>query len=421
MSNIADLLKEYSKESAEIQDDLTPNTEDTADVLDEIIDEVEIDEEEGAVLSEESVKLSDSINVLFDATFSLESSVDFLDQLSQESRLTDTSIAIFNTSIVESLEARGIPVEFLGDDVVFSTESSTEDKEEKKQGFFRRVWEMIKRAFQRVREWITRFLGWFRKSGSAVKSAAEKLKAKVEEKKKNNATAEGRKFHVKPFGDISVGGKVDGLSAVKVLTELSRDVLTKSTAIVSESNKAAELLRNEAPSENFVKRIFDTITKTKKEYASALAGVVNKPYIKLLPGERELDVKVEDTKKGLKAKVSVTKRQSVPDMDRWQDVMALDNIGTMADNLIKLVDATEKSLKDYNDAVSNAGLKDLKGFKVNVHESHKIDAAQIRELSALIVQGNTVAQQLTSKISGIIFPVAKRVYVLGVVNLRQYK
>lgn len=420
MTSIAELLREYSKENAEIEADETPNSEETTDVLEEVFeDEVDLDEEEGAVLSEESAQLHDSVDALYDATFSLENSVNFLEELRKTSNITDTSIAIFNASIVESLEARKIPVEFLGDEIVFSAEDASKG-EEKKQGFFRRLWEMIKRAFQRMREWVMRFLAWFRKSGSAVKAAAEKLKERVQEKKKADAKADNRKFNAAPFIDLSTGGKVDGVVAIGQVASFALAVSASSADVLQTSIDLAKKMESEKDS--FFKRVQDFITRAKTDYAGSLRSLLAGANGLMLPGARKMITEVDEAKKGFKVKVKVvTPNKPAKISERWQDVASLNDIEKMANEIIKLVDFVDSATSSYEKLSSSSNFGDMKKYELNVDSSHGSSTEQVREVTSLIVQGNVVSQKLMSTLGKIVFPIAKRIYVFGAINLRQYK
>lgn len=414
MATIAELLQQYSKEAAAIESDETPNTEEVVEVLEEVIEEeVAIDEEEGAVLSEEGAQIVYAIDTLCDAQYSLESSVEFLEALASRGPITDTSMQIFNSTIVASLEARGVAPEIFGDDVVFSAEDA-KSGDSKVKAFFVKIWEMIKRGFQRMREWVIRFVGWFRNSGKAVRAAAEKLQKGVAEKKSAGAKAEGREFNAAPFVDLNMGNKLDATRAMTTLNGAATKVLSGAVATV-ETSAAAIAKIGSTPYVN------ETHAGIKRDYAHALSKVINDPLLTNLPGGRKFVIDVNESKKGYKVKVKVFKDtvQGRP-ADSFQPVLPLATIETLAKDLITLVDGVEKGISLYEKAVEKANLKDMKDFKLEVGEGRTEGVRSWSEISSMIVQSNAVAQRLVSEISKIVFPIAKRIYVLGAINLRQY-
>lgn len=427
MATIAELLKEYSKENAEISPDETPNVDESS-ILEEIVEAdviSDMDEEEGVELDNEITPVHDTIDILVDASESLENSINFLTKVQEvNGSLDDTSIRLFNASIVESLESRGISPDILGDDVTFSFEStsSEEKKEEKKVGFFRRIWEMIKAAFQRMREWITRFFAWFRTSGSVVKSAAEKLKKVAEEKKKNKATAEGKKFNQAPFTDLQSGANIDPVKAVKDLQTVSDLILASAASMVEESAKVADVLVTPKVDPSFWSKIKGMLSKSKEHYAKALSDMVKNPLTSAMPGGRKLLIEVHAKKRGFRATVKIVKDTSVAKpKDRWAPVMSLDEIIRLADDIIALVDKVDKGVEKFNKTVENSKVKEVNVIKVDAEEVGSVSNDEIREMTSMIAQGMAVSNKLVTTLGKLVFPIAKRAYAYGAVNVRQYK
>ena len=48
-------------------------------------------------------------------------------------------------------------------------------------------------------------------------------------------------------------------------------------------------------------------------------------------------------------------------------------------------------------------------------------AGEIRDLAAMISQGTAAGRAIVSELSSHIFPIAKRAYAAGLINVRQYK
>lgn len=414
MTSIAQLLKEYSKESAEIEAPEETPVEPVDEIEEPVELELDTDEAGGAVLEEEGESLESTIYTLFEANESFESSVAMMEDMRDRGEnFTELFGTIFNNMITSSFEARGVPVEIFGDDIVFSFESDNKN-EDKKEGFFTRIWNMIKAAFTRMRDWVSRFFAWFRTSGKAVKKAAEKLKVAAEAKKKSGAKATADKISVKAFDDLYANGKVDANHAIAVLDQAQLKVFSSANALLRSATDAADDLASKAGSGvvDWVK----TKLNLKTNYAKHLADVVNNNLLINLPGRRTLQVEVEDRKRGLKAKIKVIKEKSTIVIGET-NVMSLDDIIKLSNGIIKLVDNVTNEASRFNEAFQKTKAMDTKNLKAGEGKG----ADEIREIASLITQGSVVARSLTSNISKIIFPIAKRAYVLGVINVRRYK
>lgn len=424
MTSIAKLLQEYSKESAELEPtDVVEDNIDPVEELEEIAElEEEVDESEGAVLEGEGGDLDEAVHTLIEATESLESSLDFLERMHQEhGGVTELGMRIFNASIVDSMEARGIPFEALAGDAVFSAEDA-QNTGEAKEGIFKRIWAMIKAAFQRVREWITRFFAWFRTSGAAVKKAAEKLLKAAEAKKAAGAKADGKKYNQRPFTDLIVYGKVDPLKSVEVLIQATNETFASAGALVDTSMTAIDVVQkaanNTSGDKGALAKLFgDALEKTKRAYIKELTGMTQKQSLAKLPGERVMETKIEPTKKGFRAKVSMIKPENkLSTEDRWVPVMSLEDIISLSKQIIRLVDGVDKAVENFGKKFEKT-----KAFDSFVPKADGSRAGEIRELASLITQGTTASRTIVSEFSSHVFPIAKRAYAAGLVNVRQYK
>lgn len=427
MASIAQLLKEYSKESAEIEE-VELNPEEDMSPLEDIAEIAELEDEcldeGGAVLEDEGDQIEEAVHTLVEANESLESSLNYLDAMREEhGTISDLGMRIFNSSIVDSMEARGIPTDVIfGGDVLSTEDASKEGTEKAKDGFFKRIWAMIRAAFQRMREWITRFFSWFRTSGGVVKKAAEKLKANAEEKKKAGAKADGKKYNQKPFTDLMVGGKVDPVKSIEVLVGARREVFASAGSLVDTSIKAIDDIKKEAAKagkeKSLMQKLFSgLIIDSKRRYIKELASLMGKQSLATLPGGRTMQIKVEETKKGFRAKVTVVKPEHKgPVEDRWANVMSLDEIIKMSDNIINLVDGVEKATERFEKEFDKT-----KSFDNFVPKDDGASTPEVRELAALVSQGTAAARSIVSEFGGVVFPIAKRAYAAGVVNVRQYK
>lgn len=430
MTSIAKLLQEYSKESAELEVvDPVGEVEDPVEEIVEIAElEDEIEEATGAVLEGEGNDVEEAVHTLVEANESLESSLNFLEAMREEhGEISPLAAQLFQASIVDSMEARGIPFEALVGDATYSFESKDAgDTEVAKKGFFARIWAMIKAAFQRMREWITRFFAWFRTSGKAVKAAAEKLLKVAEEKKKAGAKAEGKTYNQAPFADLAMGGKIDPVKAISQLNSARQDVYASAGALVNTSIEAVEMIKKEAASPSkdagvVAKLLGKTVEDSKRRYIKDLAGMMQKTSLATLPGDRILQVKVEETKKGFRAKITMIKGENGPaaalaKTDRFAPVLGLDEIIRLAKAIIELVDHVDTQAGAFEKAFEKT-----KGFDSFIPKDAAGPIAEMRELAGLISQGTTASRSIVSEFSKHVFPIAKRGYAAGVICLRQYK
>lgn len=427
MTSIAKLMKEYSAESAELDVAHGADSEgiDPVEELEEIAELEEVaDDESGAILEDEGDGLETAVHTLVEAHESLESSLDYLESVrDQHGEISDLGLRLFHAGVQDSMEARGIPFEVLTGGAVFSMENSDKaSTEEAKKGFFKRIWEMIKAAFQRMREWITRFFSWFRTSGKAVKAAAEKLKKVATEKKAAGAKAEGKKYNQRPFTDLMVGGAVDPAKSMTVLATAAKEAFASAGHLIDTSLSAIDVIKkaSEGPKKEagfFAKLFGKTIEDTKRAYIKELSAVMSKQSLVNLPGSRVLETKVEPTKKGFRAKVKMVKpdKALITD-DRWAPVMSLDAIIATADSIIRLVDGTDKMVELFDKK-----FEQTKGFDSFMPKDENTGAGEIRDLAAMISQGTAAGRAIVSELSSHIFPIAKRAYAAGLINVRQYK
>lgn len=419
MTSVAELLKEYSKETAELQNDSEVTPEDPVEVIEDTVEVFE-ELEEGEEVSNEGREIVTAIDSLLSAELSFEHSVNFLDTLLNDGKsLDETAVNFFNSQIVESLEARGIPAEFIVGDSVFSAEADDKDKDEaKKEGFFTKIWNMIKAAFQRLREWISRFIGWFRKSGAAVKKAGEKLKAAAAEKISKNAKApDGADIYVNNFMDLSVKGVIDPNKAVTSVREYAAKVLLSAGMFTSTSKKIVDEMNAAVGKTGFLNWLSSFLPKARKDYVATLSKMVKDPQLSALPGGRTVTFELSEKKGDYKVKVRVVEEDLKYTADKkTQPIPSLQELEKLGGSIVTLADTVEKISKDYE---SKSGTWEIKipEFK----ENPEGNAEEVRELQRLISQGNAVSQKLIGTMPKIVFPIAKRAYVYGMISVRKYK
>lgn len=423
MSNIAKLLQQYSKESAELEPiDTVEEQMDPIDQLEELIElEESVNEEDGAVLEQEGDDIEEAIHTLVEANESLESHLDFLDEIKDKhGDIDDVSMKLFYSSVADSMEARGIPFEHISGGIALSTESS-EKSDDAKMGFFKRIWAMIRAALQRMREWITRFLAWFRTSGKVVQAAAEKLLKVAEEKKKQGAKADGKKYNQRPFNDLALGGKVDPLKAILKVIQATNEAYASAGHLADVSIIAVDTIKSNSSGgkdAGLLAGIFGkSIEDVQRRYIKELSAITQKESLTNLPGDRSLKVEIKETKKGFRAKVTMVKPEmKVPVADRWAPVMSLDEIIDLAKNIIRLVVGLTKVSEDFEKKFEKT-----KQFDNFVPKDDDTKVAEVRELAALVSQGTASARAIASEFSSHVLPIAKRAYAAGLVNVRQYK
>lgn len=414
-NNIASLLREYSRENAVIEpseSDMVAS-EDTVDLLVEEQSELELVEQSSDEINKEGEQIFEAVDAVVEADVSLENALEaVLSSRERGETINGVCLRMWTEGVVASFEARGIPAEiFIEHSDTASFESSVEDysteAEKKAEGFFARIWTMIKNAFQRVREWITRFFGWFRTSGSAVRKAAEKLKLQAEEKKKAGATAEGRHVNSAPFADLAIGAKVDALKSVQTLQAAVVTSMDSAIYMADIAKKAADEVAREKTLTQKLLSVFRT------DVVKTLQSVQKDGAVSNLPGGRKLVVEVKDRgDKAPRVKLSVQQDGSKAKVDAKSKVISLDEIIAISNSLIKLVDTAEERVGKFDSAYGKLTLKPS--------VAGESDPAAARATAQLIVSTLSVAQRMSTSITKMVFPIAKRAYVYGAISVRQY-
>ena len=426
-ASIADMLAMYSKESEENEyvEDTGAGEGEASMAEDEMSAEIEEAVEEGIEVTEEGEAIEESTESLIDAADSMESSVEFLRTLrAKDARVTASVAHLWSKAVVTSMEARGIPAGIFEAELISfgdsfeanSYEDYSTEAEEKGEGIFRKIWNMIKAAFARLGQWITRMVGWFRTSGKSVKAAAEKLKKQAQEKQKGNYTTASRKVNIAPFSDIAVNGQLnvpDALTSLRNAVEVAMDTAT------AFANSAKKEAANFGKDPGFFTKMMGRFLGDLKTTSERFAG--NQTIAKL-PGDRTIEAFGADGKRfnffgGEKFtfKLRVERAKNARRITGVGTPADLRTIVEIADGLIYLVDSTQSKFDKFNDTFGDLKLEAVpKGAKGDTKTADARKAAQLLQSTML------AAQRIPSALAPIIFPIAKRAYLYGKVCLNQY-
>lgn len=416
MSNIAALLKQYSRESVEAgeEGELPDNqvgaeeilvvTDETTTELEEAIEEI-ADAVNG---KEESEAALDSV---IEATESLESAIESIRSARlRGQRVNGVAMQIWTNGVVDSMEARHIPSEIFqslqeefGDS--FEADSYTDysaEAEEKGEGIMTKLWNMIKAAFATMRDWFTKFLAWFGKSTEAIEKAGVKLAAAAKAKK--GQTASRKTIPGGSYGLLVNGSTVDARATVK---QIEDDIVASSAASIhlyTEAVAAAEKM--EAP---------DVTLRLIKSAQSALkkispSGKRTLPNGVVKTGKFELDAntgKVTNT-----VKVDMSKPKA---FNSEVAVMSLSDIAALGDDLKAL---GAKARAEVTKVERSTG----RNPSVNISKTLTAEQTTAARKAARAITGvMKLGQNLTSETVSFNMPIAKKAYSYGMVCLNQYK
>lgn len=422
------MLAMYSKESDDTGPAFGQGDDQVTGVETVDTNAIEIEEavEEGEEVVEEGQRIDESVETIMDASESLENSVAFIQSLRDRGeRVTGPAIQMWASGVVTSMEARGIPASLFDADLVEFGDSFESDTfsdysveaEDKAEGIMTKLWNMIKAAFARMFQWVTRFVGWFRTSGKAVRKAAVALETATDKAISDKLVAGERKVRSAPFGDLVVGGKVDPKGSLSVLNNaigLSMDTATS----------LAESVMKEVKSLNATPSLWSKIVGSfMKDLKTTVERFSNSRDIADLPGGRSISA-VGDKGKRMNFfgserftfKLQVVKAKGGSKPTEWSAPLQLGEIKDLAKGLITLVDNSDKAFSDFEKQFANV--------KFNVNPKDGATAEEIkdaRKLTQLLQSTMLAAQRIPSTVAPIVFPIAKRAYLYGKVSLNQYK
>ena len=429
--SIADMLAMYSKESDDVEGVEGVEEQDEASVV-EVAEDTESEEiedavEEGEEVVEEGKRIDESAEALLDATESLESSVAFITALRDRGEsLTAASVNMWSKGVVASMEARGIPAALFDSELVGFGDSFESDNfsdysveaEAKGEGILKRLWNMIKAAFARLLQWVTRFVGWFRTSSKAVRKAAEKLKSSADKASSEKLVAGDRKVNLAPFSDLAMGGRLDVDAAVMALNAAVITSMDTATTLAESVKKESD---NFAKADGFFTKMIPSFLRDLKTTAEKYA---NSRDIAVLPGGRKITAYGDKGKRmnffgseRFTFKLLVEKDKSAKKLTGLGAPLTLREISALGSNLIDLVDRSEAAFKKFEDQF---GKVKLQATAIKISGS-KEEAKDARKAAQLIQSTMLAAQRIPSAIAPIVFPIAKRAYLYGKVSLNQYK
>lgn len=427
MSLIADLLKEFSAESAQAEveennlvegqvgaEEILVATDETTTELEEAIEEVA-----DAVEDQEAV--ADTTETLIDAAESLESAMNLIEGATlRGERVNGLAMQIWAQGIVSSMEARQIPAEVykdlqesFGDS--FESDSYSDysaEAKEKSEGVMAKIWAMIKSAFARARDFLTRLIAWFGKSADSVEKAGKALLKAVEEKKGKKAGKDA-KVNAKPYGELMVGSAIDAAGAVDKADGVF-------TVVSGECTKLYEVATASATSLEGSGDVKAAITKVGKDVTAAL-GAISKSVTGLSGGaNKEWEMKVESTSEKFwnEGKVAYTLKtkegtKTIPGEVAVMDLAALKALG---DNIVSLA-ATVR--KESDNAKRTQGKLKI-SFGENAKGEQK-NLADQRIVARSISSAVAASSAIRGKVAGSVLTIGKKGYAFGMANVRLYK
>ena len=424
MSSIAELLKEFSAESAQAEieennlvegqvgaDEMVVSTDETSTELEEAIEEV-------AEAVNDQEKVADTTETLLDAAESLENAVAIIENARlQGQRVNGIAMQIWARGVADSMEARQIPVEVYGDLLEtfgdsFESDSYTDysvEAEEKSEGIMTKIWNMIKAAFARARDFLSRLIGWFGKSAEAIIKAGYKLKEASKDKKE--LKSKDAKVNGAPYGDLA-----DTSNNVKPI-----DILKRTLDTFVATNDASNLMYGLAAQNATLLKDPSAMGAGKANEQNTVAAA--KKFEELngkMIGSKEIKVEKKEgsgvlTDGRISLKLELTGGATG---SKEQSPMSIGDIRTLADTIINF----GETIKKETDHAKRTQGKLVVDFPKKDDGKHTIDTMkERRKVARSISSAASLAGTLRNKISTASLGVAKKAYVYGMANVRLYK
>lgn len=422
MSSIAELLKQFSQESASQEavreenieegqvgaEEITVVTDETTTELEEAIEEV-------AETVEESEKVAETTETLIDAAESLENAVAQIQDLRLAGqRVNAVSMKIWARGVADSMEARQIPAEVyqdLMDDFGESFESTdtytdySTEAEEKGEGLLTKIWNMIKAAFARVRDFFGRLIAWFGKSADSIIKAGYKLRETVKDRKELKSA--DAKVKAKSYADLAnSSNKVDASAALKEAKNAFTIADTASTAVYDASVEAANALK--AGGEGDIKK-----------FEGAVNGFDGLNNFEL--GNTKITIEgkqgaswYNDGKVSMKFKTTKSEKKAGDE----QAPMAKNEIEALASELITFGEDIKKTMADAKRTQGKLNV-DFPKTDAGKHAVEKM--GQRRAIARSIQSSTALANSVRGKVAGLALSVAKKAYSFGMANANLYK
>lgn len=426
-SNIAALLKEFSAESSQADveennlvegqvgaEEILVTTDETTTELEEAIEEVA-----EAVEAQEAV--ADTTETLIDAAESLESAMNMIEGATlRGERVNGLAMQIWTQGIVSSMEARQIPSEVYADLAVsfgdsFESDSYSDysaEAKEKSEGIMSKIWAMIKSAFARARDFLTRLIAWFGKSADAVEKAGKKLLAAAEAAKGKKAGKDA-KVNAKPYGELMVGGNIDAVNAVDKADGVFTVVSAECTKLYEIGVASAKSLEGSGDKKSEIK-------KAGKATSDALAKIAKDVSGLSAAGSKEWEMKVESNSESFwnegKVVYTLKTKEATKTTPGEVNVMALDAIKSLANGIIDMA----KTVRSESDNAKRTQGKINVQFGENAKGEQK-NLADQRIVARTISSAVAASSAIRGKIAGSVLTIGKKGYAFGMMNVRQYK
>lgn len=431
MSSIAEMLRQFSQESAEMDDtegresnleegqvgaeELTVVTDETTTELEEAIEEVE-------ETIEGQEKVTETTEVLLDAAESMENAVAQIQDLRLSGqRVNAVSMRIWAHGVVDSMEARQIPVEAyqsLLDDFGPSFESTdtysdySTEAEEKGEGIMAKIWAMIKSAFARARDFLTRLIAWFGKSADSVEKAGKNLLKAVEDKKGKKVDQDA-KIPGKPYSELMVGSAVKAAEAVDKADGVFTVVSEECTKLYGIALDAAKSLEGSGDRKA-------VITKAGKDTSKGLEAIAKSVSGMTVSGNKEWEMKVESTSERFwnegKVKYELKTKESTKTTPGELDVLSLADLKTLGNNIVALAQTVRKASDEAKRTEGKINVKfgeSKSGEQKNMEEN--------RVVARTITSTVAASSAIRGKVASSVLSIGKKAYAFGMVNVRRYK
>lgn len=427
MSSIADLLKEFSVESAQAEveennlvegqvgaEEILVATDETTTELEEAIEEVA-----DAVEDQEAV--AETTETLIEAAESLESAMNIIESATlRGERVNGVAMQIWAQGVCSSMEARQIPaevykeiVEGFGDS--FESDSYTDysvEAKEKSEGVMAKIWSMIKSAFARARDFLTRLIAWFGKSADAVEKAGKKLLKAVEDKKGKKVDKDAKILGT-PYSELMYSGKFDPARAVNRAKNVFGHTNTQCDTLYDVGVNSAKALEGSGDKKSVITKAGKDTTKALEEMAKNITGFS-------AGAGKKWEMKVESNSERFwnEGKVVYSlKTEAATKTDPGEvNVPSLDDLKELANNIIALA-------KDVREKSDNA--KRTQG-KINIQfgenaKGEQQNLADQRIVARTISSAVAASSSIRGKIAGSVLAQAKKGYAFGMIAARRYK
>lgn len=427
MSNIAELLKQFSAESAQAEveeanlgegqvgaDEILVTTDETTTELEEAIQEV-------AEAVEDQEEVAESTETLIDAVESLESAMNIIEGATlRGERVNGVAMQIWAQGVVSSMEARQIPAEVFkeiqegfGDS--FESDSYSDyspEAKEKTDGVMAKIWAMIKAAFARARDFLTRLIAWFGKSADAVEKAGNKLLKEVVDRK-GKKVAPGTKIPGAPYVELMVGSQFNPVGAVSGATNVFKIVSAECTKLYDVGVESAKALEGSGDKKAEIKKAGKATTDALTTMAKDVTGLA-------AAGGKEWEMKVESTSESFwnegKVVYTLKTKDAAKKSPEEVDVPTLDALKALGENIVALA----KVVRTESDNAKRTQGKINVQFGSNAAGEQK-NLADQRVVARTISSAVAASSSIRGKVATSVLGLAKKGYAFGMVSARRYK